>query len=295
MTSVSFDRIAHLYDATRGYPDQVAQGIAASIEQAAQVPAGAAWLELGIGTGRIGLPLAERGHHYSGIDISENMLKKLEAKLQQGGWRQEQRAWGSEDDEGEQPPTYVSRFAKPEKGADMRLMQGDMTALPLRDASFDCIVAVHVFHLVSDWQKALEEAIRVVRQGGVLLYCRDHQGKGIREAIGAEWRKLLEHPGGKLLRRPGASSTEDVMAWLLAKGLQPEVVQGFAWVQRITPRRVMEGITGRSWSGTWEIPDDIFVPAAKRLQAWTEERYRGVMDQEHEQAREFVMMRTRVK
>src|SRR5438046_1635794 len=37
-------------------------------------------LELGIGTGRIALPLAERGVQLHGIDLSEAMVAKLEAK-----------------------------------------------------------------------------------------------------------------------------------------------------------------------------------------------------------------------
>ena len=46
---------------------------------AALAGAGAA-LELGIGTGRIALPLAERGLQVHGIDLSEAMVAKLEAK-----------------------------------------------------------------------------------------------------------------------------------------------------------------------------------------------------------------------
>src|SRR5205809_5509736 len=46
---------------------------------AALAGAGAA-LELGIGTGRIALPLAERGVQVHGIDLSEAMVAKLEAK-----------------------------------------------------------------------------------------------------------------------------------------------------------------------------------------------------------------------
>jgi len=37
-------------------------------------------LELAIGTGRLALPLAERGVNVAGIDISEDMVKKLRAK-----------------------------------------------------------------------------------------------------------------------------------------------------------------------------------------------------------------------
>ena len=41
---------------------------------------GGAALELGIGTGRIALPLAERGVHVHGIDLSEAMVARLRAK-----------------------------------------------------------------------------------------------------------------------------------------------------------------------------------------------------------------------
>jgi SAM-dependent methyltransferase len=37
-------------------------------------------LELGIGTGRVALPLARRGHEVHGIDASEAMVEKLRAK-----------------------------------------------------------------------------------------------------------------------------------------------------------------------------------------------------------------------
>ena len=38
-------------------------------------------LELGIGTGRVALPLAQRGHEVHGVDASEAMVEKLRAKI----------------------------------------------------------------------------------------------------------------------------------------------------------------------------------------------------------------------
>jgi SAM-dependent methyltransferase len=46
----------------------------------AELAAGGAVLELGIGTGRIALPLAERGVPVQGIDLSEAMVAQLRAK-----------------------------------------------------------------------------------------------------------------------------------------------------------------------------------------------------------------------
>ena len=46
----------------------------------AELAGGGAALELGIGTGRIALPLSQRGVHLHGIDLSEAMVAKLRAK-----------------------------------------------------------------------------------------------------------------------------------------------------------------------------------------------------------------------
>jgi SAM-dependent methyltransferase len=46
----------------------------------AELAGGGAALELGIGTGRIALPLAQRDVHVHGIDLSESMVERLRAK-----------------------------------------------------------------------------------------------------------------------------------------------------------------------------------------------------------------------
>jgi SAM-dependent methyltransferase len=55
-----------------------------AVEATAEFLAGLAWdgtaLELGIGTGRIALPLARRGIRVSGIDLSPDMVAQLRAK-----------------------------------------------------------------------------------------------------------------------------------------------------------------------------------------------------------------------
>jgi SAM-dependent methyltransferase len=50
------------------------------IDFLADLAGGGAALELGIGTGRVALPLAERGVRVSGIDLSEAMVARLRAK-----------------------------------------------------------------------------------------------------------------------------------------------------------------------------------------------------------------------
>jgi ubiquinone/menaquinone biosynthesis C-methylase UbiE len=53
-----------------------------------------------------------------------------------------------------------------------QLHTGDMSALPFEDAGFDLVVsslALHNIRKVSDREKAIDEAVRVLRPGGRLL------------------------------------------------------------------------------------------------------------------------------
>jgi SAM-dependent methyltransferase len=73
------EEVAARYDAglgERGEPGV----IAATVDFLAALAGDGAALELGIGTGRIALPLAERGVPVHGIDLSEAMVARLKAK-----------------------------------------------------------------------------------------------------------------------------------------------------------------------------------------------------------------------
>lgn len=70
------DRIAHLYDEL--YPESASAEVAA--ETLAGLAGGGTVLELGIGTGRIALPLARRGVSVCGVDSSQAMVDRLRAK-----------------------------------------------------------------------------------------------------------------------------------------------------------------------------------------------------------------------
>jgi hypothetical protein len=80
VTTNYFDEdVAARYDETIGRwgdPDV----IDSAVDFIAAVASGGAALELGIGTGRIALPLAARGVPVSGIDVSDAMVARLRAK-----------------------------------------------------------------------------------------------------------------------------------------------------------------------------------------------------------------------
>lgn len=70
------DRIADVYDDWYGNEPEVG----AAVETVAALAAGGDVLELGIGTGRLALPLVERGLRVHGVDASAAMVARLRAK-----------------------------------------------------------------------------------------------------------------------------------------------------------------------------------------------------------------------
>jgi SAM-dependent methyltransferase len=70
------ERMADVYDEWFGVPADTDE----SREFLAGIAANGSALELGVGTGRIALPLAERGIEVHGIDASEAMVRKLREK-----------------------------------------------------------------------------------------------------------------------------------------------------------------------------------------------------------------------
>ncbi|WP_081403159.1 HAD hydrolase family protein [Scytonema hofmannii] len=124
--TVSFDRVSDIYDSTRGLPPGVSEQITETILKIVSPTPDTKFFETGIGTGRIALPIIQKGYSYTGIDISEKMLDELRSKLQGINHR-------------------------------ATLYAGDAANLPFGERSFDVAITVHVFHLIANWQKALAE------------------------------------------------------------------------------------------------------------------------------------------
>ena len=137
--SIVFDRAAGFYDATRGFPDGVEQEAAALIARVGHIDAESRVLEVGVGTGRIALPLAQvSGATVIGLDLSAAMMQRLREKRQQEA---------------------------------VHTAQADITHLPLPGQSFRRVMATHVFHLIPPWQTALAEVMRVLTADGLFLNC----------------------------------------------------------------------------------------------------------------------------
>jgi ubiquinone/menaquinone biosynthesis C-methylase UbiE len=236
--SVAFDRAVEFYDRTRGLRPEVEELVAERVEAVAG-PA-ARLLEIGVGTGRIALPLHRRGREIVGVDLSWPMLERYRAKAAAAGL----------------PPPPVLR--------------GDASRLPLRDACVDVLLEVHVLHLVPAWERALAEARRVLTPGGLLLQASGgayQRGSGSpRDQVIRRFDELA-FAGGETPRMVGAATRRQVVDALIALGGRVEELEPVVWEEPETYAEALEWVEDRVFSSHWRLPDDRWRSAATQVRA----------------------------
>jgi SAM-dependent methyltransferase len=247
--SVAFDRAAGFYDETRGLRPEVSELVADRIEEAAG-PA-ARLLEIGVGTGRVALPLHARGRGIVGVDLSLPMLERYRAKAAAAGL----------------PPPPVLR--------------ADAGRLPFRDACVDVVLEVHVLHLVPGWERVLEEVRRVLAAGGMLL----HAGGGAYERGSGSPRDQvmrrfdeLAFAGDGPPRAVGAASRRQVMDALAAMGGRVEKLAPVTWEEPETYAEALGWVEDRVFSSHWRLPDERWRSAAAQVRAELEAAHPDDLD-----------------
>lgn len=237
--SVVFDRAAAYYDQTRGLQEAESAQLTDALEQALGDNPAARILEIGIGTGRIGGPLHERGRALIGVDLSRPMLSVLRGKF----------------------PTLPIAVA-------------DITRLPFAPATCDGILAFHVLHLVRDWREALAEAVRVLRPGGRLIYSTNQRAHdSFNWQLRQEWQRLVEAQG-ESAERPGTRDDEEIGAHLRQLGARDHTfIEALQVHDIVTPRDVLEMMRQRIWSDTWLVSDAVFSATMAHLQEWAAARF----------------------
>ena len=110
--------------------------------------------------------------------------------------------------------------------------RGDLTKLPIADASVDVALLSQALHHAPDPARALAEAVRILRPGGrvLVLDLREHDQAWVRERLGdarlgfpdQELERLLRGAGLERVRvQVGARRTGDPFTVLIASGTRP--------------------------------------------------------------------------
>lgn len=238
---INFDRVADIYDRTRRIPPEALNRVADRIIEATGAGPETRFLELGVGTGRIALPILARGHRYTGIDISERMMAQLRERAGDVAGR-------------------------------LELLVGDVTELPLPDRSVDVVIVVHVLHLVPEWRKALDEARRVTAPGGYFVMgddrpLPDSPGRMIRR----RWAEFARELGVEL--RPEYGSWNAIDTVLTEAGCRTAVYRAAEWSFPLKPIDLMEAQRNQVFSHSWNLPDDAMQGIHEKLLVWGKEQF----------------------
>jgi ubiquinone/menaquinone biosynthesis C-methylase UbiE len=106
--------------------------------------------------------------------------------------------------------------------------------LPFPDAVFDIVVAAWVVETTSDPRRVLDECLRVLRPGGVLLYA-------YAAAPVARWALLASVPVRSVVRRSFAGA-------FLGPGLRPDVAHELLHRHRGRRQLAVQATVRKPWS-----------------------------------------------
>jgi ubiquinone/menaquinone biosynthesis C-methylase UbiE len=136
----SWDRSSDTYDTSPGHrigtqaeKDSWKKELSRNLPQSPQ-----AVLDIGCGTGAMGLLFAEMGHRVTGVDLSEAMMAKARQKADA-------------------------------RNLSIDLRTGDAEHLPFDEGSFDVVVNRHLLWTLPHPEVALKEWNRVLKKGGTVL------------------------------------------------------------------------------------------------------------------------------
>lgn len=200
-------------------------------------------LELGVGTGLVGLPLHAAGIPLIGLDLSRPMMDRLIDKA------------------GGRPP--------------FPLIQGDATAMPFADGAFGSGYLRWVLHLIPEWERALAEAVRVIRSGGVLAVSMG-VFTGPWDAIRVRFGELANVPVDAVGLMWGRFDLLDDA--MVALGATPRELPPVTERESDNLDDFIDGIERNRYSWTWRVEDpELLASVAAEVRDWAEERF-GPLD-----------------
>lgn len=211
-TRISFDRLAGIFDDRRALPPDALAALHHAF--AAMVDAGLRTLiEPGAGTGRIAIPALAAGFRVTALDISTPMLEVLEHRL----------------------------GAIPELRDRCEIATGDATALPFPGNAFDAAVLAQVLYLIPDWERALDETVRVVRPGGRVLLVQERTVLSPELAAwDAAWRDAVKGAGHRPI--PQVPSDDEAAEALGARAVGLRIDRLASWEFGQTVAEALAGL-----------------------------------------------------
>lgn len=251
--SSAFDSTAATFERDRPMPTGVPEAIRSAIWQAARVPTPARVLDLGAGTGRFGKVFVAAGDLYVGIDVSFPMLREFRANSMSAC-----------------------------------LAQADGQKLPFRDGFFDVVMLMQVLSGAENWQDILNETVRVVRDGGLVVVGHTVSSQeGMTAQLKRQLNLILEEmilEEMNVVRHQPQQARRQALAWLESSAGRRLHLCAASWTASTTPQEFLaRHRTGARFAA---LPSSIQEDALHQLGAWAKTVF-GSLDTVFPEERSF--------
>jgi SAM-dependent methyltransferase len=236
----TFDEQAGRYDDRAGIPASAGTAVARALLASANAQADILVVELGAGTGEIGVHLTSLPIRYVGLDVSAPMLDLFRAKA------------------GNVTPSLIVADCNHE--------------WPLPDGGATAIFASRVIHLL-DPEHVTRETLRVARSRGTLMLGRVlREPQSIKSRLRRRRHELLREAG--FSPRDGEEGTRRVVDCCLAAGAQemgrPVVAE---WSGEATPATVIAGWEGLPRMGNQVVDVAMRAEILQELRQWAKAEF----------------------
>jgi ubiquinone/menaquinone biosynthesis C-methylase UbiE len=227
--------IAGVYDATRVVPPEVFRNLSRCLCQRGIITPSMALADIGCGTGQYLVVLSDLVASAVGVDISSRMLE-LAAEKTTG-------------------KTNVS------------LLLSDATRLSLADDEFDVTISSKLFLHITEWQRAIEEVVRITKNGGHFVYVNE---------IGYFTNDLREHfreccrNAGLSFGFAGEYDLDRIRAAFEERGCDHETIASddLGWKRRISYRDAYEELKARAFAEFTAIDDQVYAMVLTEVADW---------------------------
>ena len=253
-----FDLAASTYDRRTRIPPTKCEEIARAVVSLSRAARGDALLELGAGTGQIGIFFPETGVRYTGLDVSAPMLAVFKERC------------GNHSD----------RYG---------LVHADVNqSWPVSDASVRCIFSSRAVHLF-DKENVLREAGRVALETGAALVLGrvERDPDSVRQQLKLEKRARLADRG--FLAVDGEGRQRNVLAQARAQGAEPFAAKVAAtWQVRHRAGDVLSDWSETPGLGGSSLPAGVKKELLADLRRFAQSRF-GSLDTFHESEDRYVL------
>lgn len=233
---VDFSANASIYDRRHG--SELAPDIARSLLSASTLGRGAHVLDVGAGTGRVSIALAELGCEVVALDPAVPMLDVLRNKSAE---------------------------------TVLRIVAGEGAYLPFQRGTFDAVVFARTLYLMADWQASLREAREALKPMAWLFH---EWGNGhVDEAwvqIREKARTLFKDAGVESPFHPGARAEAEVDSHLLDLGFVRKADLPAGAGPKMTLRDFLARIESGEVSYVWNVPRQVRDNCLPKLRKWSE-------------------------